>query len=293
MIESLQRIRTVETWKRLSFNLFLLTAGALIFAVGLNGVMIPKQFLSGGVIGVALIAHYLIPSSNVGLIYFVLNIPLLLVGWFCVSRRFILYTAYGMSAFSLATAFVFPKFPPIENPMLAAILGGIICGMGVGLALRSQGSSGGLDIPAVYLHKKLQLKMGLTSFIGNSLVLAVGAYFFGLEPALYSFVYVHTSGRVTDSVITGFNRRKSIMIISDASPTIAEHILTQLDRGVTLLKGTGGYTGEHKEVIFSIITLTELAKMKELVFDLDPNAFMVVNDTLEVLGRRHGTRRVY
>jgi uncharacterized membrane-anchored protein YitT (DUF2179 family) len=293
MAEPTRKIPAFNTWRRLFFNLFLLTSGACIFAIGLNGVMIPKQFMSGGVMGVALISHYLIPKSNVGLIYFVLNIPLILIGWCCVSRRFILYTAYGMTAFSVAAAFLFPRFPPIENPILAAVLGGIICGIGIGITLRSQGSGGGLDIPAVYLHKKLQLRMGFTSFLGNSLVLAVGAYFFGLEPALYSFIYVYTSGRVTDAVITGFNQRKSIMIISDASRAIAEQILSRLNRGVTFLNGTGAYTGEHKEVIFSIITLTELAKMKEMVFDIDPNAFMVVNDTLEVFGYRHGTRRIY
>jgi uncharacterized membrane-anchored protein YitT (DUF2179 family) len=287
------RALTFDSWKRRSFNLFLLTTGGCIFAIGLNGILIPRQFLSGGVIGVALIAHYLIPRFNTGFIYFLLNIPLIFVGWFCVSRKFILYTTYGMIVYSLAAAFIAPRFPPIENPILAAVLAGIICGLGVGVTLRSQGSGGGLDIVAVYLHKKLQLRMGWTSFLGNTLILAVGAYFLGLEPALYSFVYVYTSGRVVDSVITGFNQRKSIMIISDASQVIAEHILAELNRGVTFLKGTGAYTGEHKEVIFTIITLTELAKMKEMVFDLDPNAFMVVNDTLEVFGKRHGTRKVY
>ncbi len=290
---SARRIFTLDSWKRLSFNLLLLTTGACVFAVGLNGILIPKQFLSGGVIGVALIAHYLMPTLNTGFIYFLLNIPLIVVGWFCVSRKFILYTAYGMIAYSLAAAFLVPHLPPIENPILAAVLGGIVCGLGVGITLRSQGSGGGLDIPAVYLHKKLQLRMGWTSSLGNTLVLAVGAYFFGLEPALYSFLYVYTSGKVVDSVITGFNQRKSIMIISDFSQAIAEHIMAELNRGVTFLNGTGAYTGQHKEVIFSIITLTELAKMKEMVFDIDPNAFMVVNDTLEVLGKRHGTRRVY
>jgi uncharacterized membrane-anchored protein YitT (DUF2179 family) len=288
-----KKVRTFGSWKRLSFSLFLLTAGACIFAVGLNGILIPKHFLSGGVIGVALITHYLIPKFNTGFIYFLLNIPLIVVGWFCVSRKFILFTAYGMVAYSVAAAFIVPRFPPIENPILAAVLAGIICGLGVGMTLRSQGSGGGLDILAVYLHKKLQLRMGWTSFLANTLVLAVGAYCFGLEPALYSFIYVYTSARVVDSVITGFNQRKSIMIISDCSQSIAEQILTGLNRGVTFLNGTGGYTREHKEVIFSIITLTELAKMKEMVFDIDPNAFMVVNDTLEVFGHRHGTRRVY
>jgi uncharacterized membrane-anchored protein YitT (DUF2179 family) len=288
-----KRVLTFDSWRRRSFNLFLLTIGGCIFAIGLNGILIPKQFLSGGVIGVALISHYLIPKLNTGFIYFLLNIPLIVAGWFCVSRKFILYTTYGMIVYSLAATFIVPHFPPITNPILAAVLAGIICGLGVGITLRSQGSGGGLDIPAVYLHKKLQLRMGWTSSLGNTLVLAAGAYFFGLEPALYSFVYVYTSGRVVDSVITGFNQRKSIMIISDSSRVIAEHILSELNRGVTFLNGTGAYTGEHKEVIFSIITLTELAKMKELVFDIDPNAFMVVNDTLEVFGKRHGTRRVY
>jgi uncharacterized membrane-anchored protein YitT (DUF2179 family) len=282
-----------DKWKRLLFNLFLLTAGACIFAAGLNGVIIPKRLLSGGVIGVALIIHYLLPQFNIGFIYFCLNIPLILIGWFCVSRKFIYYTIYGMIAQSLAAAFIVPHLPPIENPLLAAVFGGIICGVGGGITLRSQGSGGGLDILAVYLHKKLQLKMGWTSSLANTFILAVGAYFFGLEPVLYSFVYVYTSGRVMDSVITGFNQRKSIMIISNSADLIAEHILTELGRGVTFLKGTGAYTGELKEVIFSIITLTELAKMKELVFDIDPDAFMVVNDTLEVLGKRHGARRVY
>jgi len=287
------QVFTLDKWKRLSFNLCLLSIGACIFAAGLNGVLIPKQFLSGGVIGVALIFHYLIPMFNIGLIYFCFNIPLIIIGWFCVSRRFIFYTTYGMIAYSLAAAFIVPRFPPIENPLLAAVFAGIICGLGGGITLRSQGSGGGLDILAVYLHKRLQLKMGWTSSLANTLILAVGAYLFGLEPALYSFVFVYTSGRVVDAVITGFNQRKSIMIISDSSEVIAEQILTELGRGVTFLKGTGAYTGEHKEVIFSIITLTELAKMKELVFDIDPEAFMVVNDTLEVFGKRHGSRRVY
>lgn len=288
-----RQVFAIDKWKRLSFNLCLLTIGACVYAAGLNGVLIPKRFLSGGVIGVALIAHYLVPALNIGFIYFCLNIPLILIGWFCVSRKFIVYTAYGMSAYSVAAAYIVPQFPPIENPLLAAVFGGIICGLGFGITLRSQGSGGGIDILAVYLHKKLQLKMGWTSSLANTLVLAVGAYYFGLEPALYSFVIVYTGGRVADSVITGFNRRKSILIVSDSSQAIAEQILTDLGRGVTFLKGTGAYTGEPKEVILSIITLTELAKMKEMVFDIDPNAFMVVNDTLEVLGKRHGERRVY
>jgi len=280
-------------WKRICSNLFLLTAGSCIFAVGLNGILIPKELLSGGLVGVALVIHYLIPKLNTGLLYFLLNIPLLLLGWFSVSRRFILYTAYGMTAFSLAAGIIHPGVLNIQNPILAAILSGIICGFGVGVTLRSQGSGGGIDIVAVYLNMKMELRIGVTYFLTNALVLAAGAYFLDLEKTLYSLVFVYTSGKVVDSVLTGFNQRKSILIISDHPERIAEQIMSRLNRGVTFLHGSGGYTGEHTEVILSIITLTELARMKEMIFDVDPHAFVVINDTLEVLGKRHGTRRVY
>lgn len=285
--------RTFSHWKRILLNLFLLTAGSCIFSLGLNGILIPKQLLSGGLIGVALVLHYLFPALNTGLLYFLLNIPLILLGWFSVSKKFILYTAYGMTVFSLASAFIQPGVLDIQNPILAAILAGIICGIGVGLTLRSQGSGGGVDIVAVYLNKKFEFRLGVTFFLANTLVLAVGAHFFGLERTLYSLVYVYTSGKVVDSVLTGFNQRKSILIISDFAHEIAEQILSRLNRGVTFLQGTGGYTGDRKEVILTIITLTELARMKEMIFDIDPHAFVVINDTLEVLGKRHGTRRVY
>jgi uncharacterized membrane-anchored protein YitT (DUF2179 family) len=281
------------SFKRLILNLFLLTAGSCIFAVGVNAILIPKKLLSGGAIGIALVLHYLIPKLNAGVVYFFLNIPLILLGWMSVSRTFVLYTCYGMAVFSLSTALVIPPPFPIENPILAAILAGIICGAGAGITLRSSGSAGGMDILAVYLNKKWGLRIGATSFLANALVLSAGGFCFGIEQALYSLVYVYTSSKVLDYVLTGFNQRKSILIISDHSQAIADQILTQLHRGATFLQGIGAYSGKEKQVVLSIITMTELSRMKELIFDIDPHAFVVVNDTLEVLGKRHGSMRVY
>ena len=276
-------------WRRVLANLLLISAGSIVYAAGINGVIVSQGFLSGGVMGITLIGHYLFPWINIGLAYLVLNIPLMLLGWFRVSRRFMLYTVFGMVMFSTATGLIFPKFPHIENPILAAILGGIICGAGVGITLRSQGSGGGTEILLVYLRKKFGLRMGAMSFLFNALVLAVAAYFFSLERALYSLIFMYVSGKVIDSILTGFNQRKAILVITDCPDAIAAQILNRLHRGATFLEGTGAYTGSSKKVIFSIITLTELSKMKELVFDIDPNAFMVVNDTLEVIGKRHGS----
>ncbi len=276
-------------WRRVLTNLLLISAGSIVYAAGINGVIVSQGFLSGGVMGISLIGHYLFPWINIGLAYLVLNIPLMLLGWFRVSRRFMLYTVFGMVMFATATGLVFPKLPHIENPILAAILGGIICGAGLGITLRSQGSGGGTEILLVYLRKKFGLRMGAMSFLFNALVLAVAAYFFGLERALYSLVFMYVSGKVMDSILTGFNQRKAILVVSDCADAIASQIINQLNRGATLLEATGAYTGSSKKVIFSIITLTELSKMKETVFDIDPNAFMVVNDTLEVIGKRHGS----
>jgi uncharacterized membrane-anchored protein YitT (DUF2179 family) len=271
------KVNSRESWKRIAWNLFLLTVGNLIYAAGINSIIIPQHFLSGGVMGASLIAHYLIPALNAGYAYFLINIPLFLLGWFTISRRFILYSAFG-------------RFGTIAiiNPILAAILGGLICGAGGGIVLRSQGSAGGLDIMSVYLHKKFGVRIGSTATLVSAVVLCAGAVFRNFDAALYSLVYVFTNGKVVDSVLTGFNQRKTVFIISDCHQQIAAQILSGLHRGVTYLDGSGGYSGCQKKVIFSIITLTELSKLKQLVFDADPAAFVVVNDTMEVLGYRHG-----
>ncbi|MGA7877771.1 MAG: YitT family protein [Desulfoferrobacter sp.] len=275
------------------FNCSLIIIGSIIFVAGMNSILVPQKLLSGGLVGIALIVHYLIPSFDIGLVYFVSNIPLLLVGWFHVSRRFMFYTIFGMAFFSLVANLVQPPPVSIHDPILAALFAGVICGIGSGIVLRSLGSAGGLDILAVYINKRFGLRPGVVMMASNALVLFAGAVFFNVELALYSLIYVYTSSRVIDVVLTGFNRRKALLIVSKESHKIADDILFRINRGVTYLKGKGGYTGEDCDVIFTVTTLTELPRMKDIVYGIDPDAFMVVNDTLEVLGKRHGTRRVY
>jgi uncharacterized membrane-anchored protein YitT (DUF2179 family) len=275
-------------------NIGLLTVGGFILAFGVNTILIPQQFLSGGALGISLILHYLFPHLGVGFLYLLVNIPFALLGWFSVSRRFMYYTAFGVAVFSFAAS-VIPSTSlfNIDNQILAAVLAGIICGIGVGITLRSAGSGGGSDIFAVYLNKKWEIRPGWTYSLFNSVILVGGAIIFSLEMALYTLIYIFTMGKVIDAVITGFNRRKQILIISDQPDLLAQAILKHLNRGVTFLEGEGAYTHKSKHIIFSIVSLTELARMKDLIFEIDPHAFVVINDTLEVLGYRHGSRRVY
>jgi len=198
-----------------------------------------------------------------------------------------------MGFFSLAAAFIRPPAAAIEDPILAALFAGIICGAVVGIILRSIGSTGGIDILAIHANQKFGFRPGSVSFVFNSLVLIVGAYFFGLEIALYTLIYVFTSSRVLDAVLTGFNQRLSTMVISEKTGEMAKEIFDKVNRGVTFLKGKGAYTGKERDVLFTITTLTELPKLKDIIFAIDPGAFVVVNNTVEVLGKRHGSRKVY
>lgn len=285
--------KVILTWKTVYYNLFLITAGIMVFVIGMNSILIPNKLLGAGVSGVAIIIHYLFPSADVGVTYFLLNIPLMIIGWFSISKRFMLYTIFGMIFLSLAAAVIKTPPVPLKDPILVAVFGGLICGAGAGIVLRSVGSAGGVDILAIYGNKKFGLRPGLTSLFVNGVIIISGVYFFGLQIALYSLIYVFTSSKTLDTVLTGFNQRLSTIVISEKYKEIAEEIFKQVNRGATFLKAQGAYTGTQKEVIFTITTLTELPKLKTVIFNIDPDAFVVVNSTFEVIGKRHGSRKVY
>jgi len=173
-------------------NLGLIALGSLIFVIGMNGILVPHKFLSGGIVGLAILIHYLFPVLSVGILYFLLNIPLAILGWLNISRRFMVYTLFGTVFFSVVAATYFPQFPMIEDPILAALSAGVICGVGAGLILRSLGSAGGSDIIAVYLFNKYSLGVGITTFVISAVILLAGAYFHDLQMTLFTLIYLFT-----------------------------------------------------------------------------------------------------
>jgi uncharacterized membrane-anchored protein YitT (DUF2179 family) len=249
--------------------------------------------LCGGITGIALLLNYQFSYLDIGMLYFVMNIPLMILGWLQISRRFIFYTLFGITFFSAAASIVTLPVIEIQDPMLAALLAGVICGAGSGLILRSLGSAGGFDILAIFLRKKYGFSMGSIIFGINAAVIIAGFYLHDINVALYSIVLLFTSGRVIDSIVSGFNLRKSVMIISDHSEHIAEDIMYRLNRGVTYLDGEGGYSRRRKKIILTVSPLTELSKLKEIVLLSDPEAFIVVHDTMEVFGKRQRAIKVY
>ncbi len=271
------------------WNLALIAAGSALCAVALNGILIPREFLSGGFTGLALIIHYLFPAFPLGAIYFVLNIPNFAFGWKYVGRRFFLYSVAGMFIFSAAIETIRLSLP-VYDYLLSALLAGIIVGIGSGLILKSLGSAGGTDILSVILLKLFSVRLGTTILAFNGIILVAAAVLFSLEMALYTMIYLYISSYMVNLVVTGFNQRKAVYVISPQWKDISQEIMKELQRCVTILKGEGGYTGKDQHILYTVITFRELGRLKGLVRRLDPDAFVVVSETLEVMGHRIGNQ---
>lgn len=275
--------------KTVCWNIGLMCAGSLLIGVGINGILIPHRFVSGGVTGLSLLLHYLVPSLSVALIYVVANVPLFLSGWFFVSRRFFLYSIVGTLLLSGALALV-EVTVPVHDKLLSAILAGIIIGAGSGIILKSLGSAGGTDILSVILLQRFSIRLGTTTLAFNISVLTGSALLFSIEDALYTLIYLYVSAKIVDLVVTGLSQRKAIFIISPQWEEISRGILREIHRGVTILRGQGGYSQQEQKILYTVITFRELATLKAIVRRSDPIAFVVVTDTTEVMGQRIGNQ---
>ena len=273
----------------ITWTLILLTAGSIFCAVAVNGILVPQHFLSSGFTGVALLIHYFFPTVSVAWAYLLLNIPIFIVGWSIVGRRFFIYSVIGMAIFSLAL-FTVNITVPLHDKILSALLAGIVNGVGSGIVLRSLGSAGGTDILSVILQKLFSIKLGTTVLFFNGIMLGIAATTFSLEGALYTLVYLYVNTQVLNLVVMGLSKRKVIFIISDKWELLSEEILKKNRRGVTIIEGVGGYKREDKRILYSVIAFQDLPILKKMVSKIDPNAFVVVMDTLEVMGARIGNQ---
>lgn len=275
--------------KEIGRNLGLMSLGSVLCAVAINGILIPHRFVSGGVTGLALIIYYLAPVFPVAAIYVLANVPLFIAGWFFISRRFFFYSTVGMLLFAGAVAVVNVGVP-VQDKLLSAILAGLILGTGSGIILKSVGSAGGTDILAVILLQRYSIRLGTTVLAFNGVVLATAALLFSLEDALYTLIYLYVSSQIVDLVVTGLSQRKAVFIISSRWEAISPRILTEIHRGVTILRGQGAYSQQEQQILYTVVTFPEVATLKQIVRSEDPGAFVVVSDTTEVMGHRIGNQ---
>jgi uncharacterized membrane-anchored protein YitT (DUF2179 family) len=194
---------------------------------------------------------------------------------------------------SIGTAYLHPVPALTQDPLLAAVFGGIILGIGVGLVIRYGGSLDGTEILAILFNKKIPFSVGQTVMFFNLFILGSAGFVFGWDRAMYSLIAYFIAFKVIDITIEGFEETKSVWIISEQAKELGDAILNRLGRGVTYMKGEGAYTGEDKRVIFCVITRLEEAKMKGIVEDIDPDAFLAIGNIHEVRGESFKKRDIH
>ncbi len=273
--------------------IIMIIAGAALGGISFNIFLMPHKLLSGGVSGIALILNYIF-GINPGVLVFVFNIPIFLAGYKFVDKEFIALSLVGMTAFSVfIDIFSFMKdFVYIDDVLLSCVYGGVLNGIGMGIVFRNRASQGGVDIVAVIFKKYFSINLGTTSLLVNIAVVTLGSYFYGIKLAMYTLVSMYVSSTVLDKVMKGFGSSKSVMIITNKEQQVADTIISTLGRGVTYLEGEGAYTQNKKRVIYCIVTLNQLAKLKQIVHEVDNDAFMAVSDTAEVLGQGFANRGI-
>ena len=274
------------------WNLFLLTVGALISTFALKCIAKPHDFVSGGLYGSAMLIVYASDALNIAIWYALLNIPVLLIGWFFLSRRFMLYTIYCIAVTTVATQ-LFTFDAGITDKTLAAIAAGTLCGAGSGIAMRSLGSDGGLNIVSLILNQKYNFNVGTFNIIFNALLFAVALPVIKVDNVLYSMIITYLTSSLTNYFLGMFDERKAVLIISSYYQNIAQSIMRHLGRGCTLLHGQGAFTREEREVLLTVVHNIQLKRLEELVFKEDPNAFLIIENTHLVLGKGFSQRKQY
>lgn len=257
--------------------------GALIAASSFTNFFVPNDIAPGGVTGIATVINHL-TGWPVGVVSFVINAPLFLLGYRSGGRRFVVRSFVAMVALS-AFIDLLPDVVVTADPMLASIFGGILLGVGLGLVLRAGATTGGTDLAAQMVHNRFTfLSVGTFLLVIDCAVVLVAGIVFDIQAAMVALIALYISTKVMDMVLKGWNTEQQMMIISDEIGEIAHHICHDMERGATILEATGAYTGEKRGMLYCVVTRAEIMQVKAIVAQADPTAFVTVSDAYEVMG---------
>ncbi|WP_206885043.1 YitT family protein [Alicyclobacillus mali (ex Roth et al. 2021)] len=256
----------------------------LVGAVAVNNFLTPAHILAGGVTGVAQILHHYVPALGVGTMYFVFNIPLFILGYRYLGRRFIFQTGIAILGFSALADFVRLHFSTPTDPLLMGLYGGVLTGLSSGLVIRVGGSMGGTDIVSLVVHRLTGRNIGSVSFVMNAAIVLLSMLVFGVPAGLYTLVSMYAASRVVSGLMH-FQQRKTALIVTSKPSEVASAIGQRLVRGSTVMRAYGAYTQRERGVLLCAMTHLEIADLKEIVQALDPDAFITILDTTEVIGR--------
>ncbi|MEW9079453.1 YitT family protein [Terrisporobacter glycolicus] len=264
----------------------IIIVGITIMSIGVNGFLRQAHLLSGGVAGVSTAINYL-SNINVGLITFLINVPIFILGFIFLEKDFLITSLINMILFSVIIGITqnIGNIIPIDDILLQSVYGGILCGIGNGLVFRTKSSLGGTDILGAILKNKLNIAMKTTSFGTNLAIVSVSSLLFGANLALYTLISMFINAQVMNYIKDALNDEKAVMVFSNNSEPIAAEIMDNLVRGVTFLNAEGGYTHEKKKIIYCVVLSREIPKIKEIALKYDDRAFISVNDINEVKGK--------
>lgn len=268
-------------------DMLFIMLGSFLGSIGVNMFLIHANLLSGGVTGLALILQYLF-KIQAGYIILILNVPLFLLSLKKLNKRFSLYSLVGILTFSISLILTEPisNILNINDKLLYCIYGGVVNGIGFGLVFAHRGSTGGFDIISMLIRKKYtNYNIGKISFSINLVIVTISAFIFGLPSALYTLIAMFTTSLVVDNVVKGLNQSKAVLIITEKEEMVEELIMKKLHRGVTCLYGEGAFTKEQKKILYCIIPLSQLPELKEIIINIDNNAFLSILDASEVQGK--------
>ena len=275
---------------------FFLTLGALIYAFAIEAFLIPSQIIDGGVTGISMILSKLL---NQPLGYFIvgINLPFIVLALQKLGRKFVFATFYSIWIFALGvTVFgkMFHGHCIIENLelFLVAIFGGLILGAGVGLIIRNGASVDGTEVLAIYSTKKIPFSVGEIIMFINLFIFTVAGFVYDWQHALYSIVTYFVAYKTMDIVIEGLNESKSVFVITDYSTEIGKDIMEKMDVSVTYIDAEGGYSGVKKRIVYCVISRLQVQKLKEIAKNIDPRAFIAIENVYEVDGVRVKKRKI-
>ncbi|MEC0170581.1 YitT family protein [Paenibacillus graminis] len=283
-----------EAFKRAKLiqRIVMMVLGAAMMSVALEIFLVPNQLIDGGITGISIMISHIF-HIPLGIILTLLNLPFLVIGYKQIGKTFALSTLFAVVLMSIGTQLLHPVAPLTGEPLLAAVFGGVILGVGVGLVVRYGGSLDGTEIVAILVSKKLPFSVGEVVMFFNLFILSGAGFVFGWNNAMFSLIAYYIAFKVIDVTLEGLDQSKSVWIISDKFRDIGEALTERLGRGVTYLDGEGGFSGDNKKVIFVVITRLEEAKLKTIVEDWDSDAFVAIGNIHDVKGGRFKKKAIH
>ncbi|ANU26148.1 YitT family protein [Planococcus versutus] len=267
----------MNKWMRL----LIVFISSIVLGVAFNMFLLPHAILAGGVTGIAMMLGLVTPL-NAGIWMILLNIPILIIGWMKLGKNFIANSLFSVIVTSISMLYI-PVVKITEDALLSTVFGGVIAGAAMGIIIRYYSSTGGFDVIGLLLSMKRDIPLGALVFVLNSAVVFVSGFVFSWELAMYTMASIYISGLVIDRVHTR-HIKLSLMVVTSQGDAVKKELLDNLYRGITVVDGEGAYSAAKVKVLYSVISRHELAFVRPLIKRIDPNAFVSISETMEVMG---------